>query len=281
LTRGSSPQYQISIREDGSSGQARREGLDPSFRWDDAGGGVDAIDLNLLPAIKQFNRLWAKWLQDKLQQANVVVHKTTMGFKGLDLAVDSARLLYKPGLENAKSVALDASYLYSMYSGVNGYSALVSGAEVVYQVQLGEYQKAFNTGAATLNAMALPYILAMCNRPYLGFAYGIWVAASTAYNAVLNAYSFVLELKENDANIKSDVAHKELVERSTVYPSQAVHEEVLKAKHIATTSLPMNYEHCMELSGTEGPEYYCYNLEDQVLERVVLTVEGGAVIEQL
>jgi hypothetical protein len=210
--------------EDGSSGQARREGLDPSFRWDDAGGGVDAIDLNLLPAVEQFNRLWAKWLQDKLYQVNTVVHKTTVGFKGLDLAVDSARLLYKPDLENAKSVALDASYLYGMYSGVNGYSAIVNGAEVAYQLHSGEYHKAFNTGAATLNAMALPYILTMCNRPYLGFAYGIWVAASTAYSAVINAYSFALELSEKDANLKSTVAYKELAEWLAVSPLQGAYD---------------------------------------------------------
>jgi tetratricopeptide (TPR) repeat protein len=292
LTRGSSPQYQISMCEDGSSGQARRKGLDPSFRWDDAGGGVDAIDLNLLPAIEQFNRLWAKWLQDKLHQVNAVVHKTTMGFKGLDLAVDSARLLYKPDLENAKSVALDASYLYSMYSGVNGYSALVSGAEIAYQLHSGEYHSAFNTGAATLSAMALPYILAMCNRPYLGFAYGILVAASTAYTAALNAYSFVLELKEKDANLKSTVAYKELVEwlaassLQTLYDFEACATEyklqindllfekaIVKAKTqgefeqeaeaLMAKHHSQSYEHCVEVRSEDvkpSSEYDCYNM---------------------
>jgi tetratricopeptide (TPR) repeat protein len=283
-------------RKFGSSGQARGLGLDPSFRWDDAGGGGtldNAINLNPLPVIEQFNRLWAKWVQDKLRQVNAAVYKTTIGFKGLDLAVDSARLLYKPGLENAKSVALDASYLYSMYSGVNGYSALVSGAEVTYQVHSGEYHKAFNTGAATLNAMALPYILAMCNRPYLGFAYGIWVAANTAYTAALNAYSFVQELKEKDANLKSTVAYKELVEwlaasslqtlydfeaRATEYKRQIndllfektivkaktqgefeQEAEALMAKHHSHS-----YEHCVEVRSEEdvkpSSEYDCYNM---------------------
>jgi hypothetical protein len=36
--------------------------------------------------------------------------------------------------------------------------------------------------------------LAHANRPYLGFVYGLVIAASTAYNAMENAYSFVLEL---------------------------------------------------------------------------------------
>jgi hypothetical protein len=285
------------------------------------------LAINLLPAIDQFNRLWAKWVQDKLHQVNVMVHKTAMGFKGLDLAVDSARLLHKPGLENAKSVALDASYLYSMYSGVNGYSALVSGAEVVYQVHLGEYHKAFNTGAATLNAMALPYILAMCNKPYLGFAYGIWVAASTAYSAVLNAYSFALELSENDANLKSTVAHKELVEWLAASPLQGVYDfearateyklqinELLFEKatvkaqgefgqkvfdyiYLPTltenyslstiTSGSMVYDFCREAKAPQGIEsglehYYCYSVERQVLDHVVITGDRGLeVVERL
>jgi hypothetical protein len=81
-----------------------------------------------------------------------------------------------------------------MVVGVNGYSTLVSGAEVVYQLHLGEYQKACDVAIGASAAMALPAILAMANRPYLGFVYGAWVAATTAYNAVENAYSFVLEL---------------------------------------------------------------------------------------
>jgi hypothetical protein len=196
LTRGSSPQYQISIREDGSSGQARRKGLDPSFRWDDAGGGVDAIDLNLLPAVEQFNRFWTKWVQDKIIQVNSVIYKTTLGFKGLDLMVDSARLVYEPEIDNAKKVVYDVSHLYGMVVGVNCYSVLVSGADVAYQLQLGEYQKACDVAIGAGSAMALPVILAMLNRPHLGFVYSMWVAASTAYNAIENAYSFALELTE-------------------------------------------------------------------------------------
>jgi Tfp pilus assembly protein PilF len=185
-----------SICEDGSSGQARRKGLDPSFRWDDAGGGVDAIDLNLLPVIKQFNRLWAKWVQDKIIQVNSVVYKTTLGFKGLDLMVDSARLVYEPEIDNAKKVVYDVSHLYGMAVGVNGYSTLVSGAEVAYQLHLGEYQKACEVAISTASAMALPAVLAVLNRPYLGFIYGVWMAASTAYNAIENAYSFASALTE-------------------------------------------------------------------------------------
>jgi hypothetical protein len=250
------------------------------------------LAVNLLPVIEQFNRLWAKWLQDKLCQVKLAVHKTTIGFKGLDFAVDSARLLYKPGLENAKSVALDASYLYSMIEGVNGYSVIVNGAEVVYQMHSGEYHKAFNTGAATLNAIVLPYILAVCNRPYLGFAYGIWAAASTAYNAALNAYSFVLELKEKDANLKSTVAYKELVEwlaasslqilygfeacateyklqindllfEKTIVKAKTEGEFEQRAEALMAKHHSQSYEHCVEVRSEDvkpSSEYDCYNM---------------------
>jgi tetratricopeptide (TPR) repeat protein len=185
---------------------------------DDAGGGVlaedglpasrssesvvwpraannDELAVNLLPAIEQFNRLWAKWVQDKIIQVNSVIYKTTLGFKGLDLIVDSARLAYEPEIDNAKKVAYDASQLYGMVVGVNGYSTLVSGAEVAYQLHLGEYQKACDVAIGASSAMVLPAILAIVNRPYLGFIYGAWVAASTAYDALENAYSFALELE--------------------------------------------------------------------------------------
>jgi hypothetical protein len=70
----------------------------------------------------------------------------------------------------------------------------VSGAEVAYQLHLGEYQKASDVAAGAIASMALPVILAHANRPYLGFVYSVWVAANTAYNALDNAYSFALEI---------------------------------------------------------------------------------------
>jgi hypothetical protein len=72
--------------------------------------------------------------------------------------------------------------------------------------------------------MALPYILSLGNRPYLGFAYGVWAAVSTAYNAALNAYSFALELNEDDAGLKSKVAHKELTEWLAESPLQYLYD---------------------------------------------------------
>jgi tetratricopeptide (TPR) repeat protein len=156
------------------------------------------LALNLLPAVKQFNECWEKWVMNKLHKANAVIYETTLEFKKLDLAVDSVRFVHDPGLDTAKKVAIDAAYLYSLVEGVNGYSTLVSGTEVVYQLHLGEYQKAFDVAAGSLSAMALPVILAHVNRPYLGFVYSLFVAASTAYNAMENAYSFALELAGRD-----------------------------------------------------------------------------------
>jgi tetratricopeptide (TPR) repeat protein len=193
----------------------------------------DGLAINLLPAIKQFNRLWAKMLRDKLRKTNAVLHKTTMGFNALDVVVDSARLAHQPTALGFKKVVLDYAHLRGMYEGVNTYSLVISGAEAVYQVGMGEYHKAFDVVAGTLNAMALPFILARVDRPYLGFAYGAWMVVNTAYHAVINAYSFVLEITGEDAQLKSKVAYKDLTEWLSASPLQALHGFDVDAQNYA------------------------------------------------
>jgi hypothetical protein len=204
-------------------------------------------------------------VQNKLRQINCGINKINIGFKGLDLAVDSARLLQQPDLVSAKRVVLDASYLYSMYSGINGYSALVSGVEVVYQMHLGEYQKAFNSGTATLNAMALPYILAVGNRPYLSFAYVLCVTMQTMYNAIDNAYGFILELMSENAVLKSAIAYKELTEWLSFSPLQGMYnfESCAREYKLLINSLLFEKEKSiigakMKAKGEFGQEVFDY-----------------------
>jgi tetratricopeptide (TPR) repeat protein len=159
-----------------------------------ANSGIGVIEVNLLQAIKQFNGLWEKWLQDKLSQIDITMYKTNLALKGLDLAVDSGRLLLDPSLNNAKKVALDSAHFYSMYSGVNGYSAVVSGAEAAYQLQQGEYQKAFGIVTTTAAFTSLPYVIAYTGRVELKLGYLLCITGYTAYHAIANALSFAQEL---------------------------------------------------------------------------------------
>jgi tetratricopeptide (TPR) repeat protein len=183
-----------------------------------------AITIDLLPAINEFNSLWTKWLHYKLLAINSMIHKATIVFKGLDVSVDFAKLLYEPNAVNSKKLALDSSYLYGMYTGVNGYSTFVSGIDVVYQMYFGRYQKAFNVGATTLSAMSLPYILAMSNRPYLRLIYGAYITIHTMYAAIKNLYDFVQELMSDDSALRSAIAYKELASWLAVSPLQAVYD---------------------------------------------------------
>jgi hypothetical protein len=140
------------------------------------------------------------------------LHRASVWFKTLDFVVDSARLAQEPSMPLLKKVALDYAHLQAMVSGVNSYSAMIAGAETLYQLQLGEYQKAFYTAATTTSAMALPIILAMANRPYLGLAYGALVILGTGYSAITNAHSFAVEFGSSSATMRSAIAYKDLSE---------------------------------------------------------------------
>lgn len=255
----------------------------------------DELPLNLLPAIQQFDRLWTKWLQNKLHQINSAVYKVTVWFGGLNIAIDSARLMHQPNLANVKKVALDSSYLYSMYSGVNGYSAAISGVEAAYQISLGEYQQAFNIVVTTVSATALPYILIQVGNPYLSLAYGTLMAMYTVGNAISNAYEFATELMAKDAALKSAEAYKSLFEWCSASPLQAVYDfkadamnyklqvnailferEKLEAK-AQTYDKPefgqKAFDYCKE---AKVDERYCFdNPEEQTLEQVAAIGDNG------
>jgi hypothetical protein len=70
-------------------------------------------------------------LSKVLPDIQIVIHKTTIGFKSFDTTVDAARLIYEPTLQNTNKAVLDCAYLYSMYQGINGVSAVISGSEAI------------------------------------------------------------------------------------------------------------------------------------------------------
>jgi hypothetical protein len=286
-----------------------------------------------------------KLLGDAIAKANSMLHRASIGFKALDVAVDSARLAQEPTMVQAKKLTLGYAYLHGMIAGVNKYSAAISGAEVIYQMHLSEYQKAFEVATTTLSAMFLPALLAMANRPYLGFVYGVWIATSTVYNTALNAYSLTLDLSHDDARLKSTTAYKNLAEQLAASPLQALHDfgaqateyklqindmlfekekAIIKAhlpgefgqkvfdyvhlpaltesyglmknmirgtlteeeaktlllKQVTITHGSLHYNLCLEarsLQDDNVEHYYCYNLEEQLLDHVTIT--GGNNLE--
>jgi hypothetical protein len=167
---------------------------------------------------------------NSLAKLKTDLHRSSVLFKTLDFVIDSARLAREPSLPAFKKLVLDYAYLQAMVSGVNSYSAMIAGTETLYQLQLGEYQQAFKIASTTMRAMALPVILAMVNRPYLGLAYGAWITASTAYGVITNAYSFATEFRSNDAALRSASAYKDLAEWMSDSPLQALHDFGAKVK---------------------------------------------------
>jgi tetratricopeptide (TPR) repeat protein len=167
---------------------------------------------------------------NSLAKLKTDLHRASVLFKTLDFVVDSARVVKEPSILSFKKLALDYAYLQAMVSGVNSYSAMIAVAETLYQLQLGEYQQAFNIASSTMIAMALPFILAMANRPYLGVAYGVWMTASTAYCAITNAYSFATEFRSNDAALRSAKAYKDLSELLASSPLQSLYDFEAKVK---------------------------------------------------
>jgi hypothetical protein len=159
------------------------------------------------------DELYQNFFSKLLPTIQTSIHKLNVGFKMLDTAVDSGRLIYEPTFRNANKVALDSTYLYSMYSGANGLCAVVTGSEALYQTYLGEYTQAFQTIATTIAYMALPSLLAYTAIPHLGLAYGIGMAAYTGYSAITNSYSFYLERSSNiESTLKSLMDYRDLMQ---------------------------------------------------------------------
>jgi hypothetical protein len=206
---------------------------------------------------------------------NSILHRASVWFKALDLVIDSARLVQEPTMAQTKKLTLDYAHLQGMVSGVNGYSVMIGVAETMYQLQLGEYRTAFSVAAGTVSAMALPVILAMANRPYLGFAYGAWIATSTTYGAITNAYSFATEIGSSDLALRSATSYKDLAEWFAASPAQALHDFVAKAKEykLQINDLLFEKEKSIlqtQIKGEFGQKVFDYIYLPELLEKYVL-----------
>ena len=170
-------------------------------------------------------QMYQNLLPKLIPDIQALIYKTTIGFKSLDTTVDIARLIYEPTFQNVKKVALDSAYLYSMYQGINGVSAMISGSEAIYQTYYGEYTQAFQTATTTIGYMALPSLLAYTAIPCLSLVYGIGIATYTGYSAIINAYSFYLEKTSNiESILRSTTAYRDLTQTLSESPLQQLYD---------------------------------------------------------
>ncbi len=191
--------------------------------------GGEAEDFHTVNAFEELvgdkDQMYQNLLPKLLPNIQTVIHKSNVWFKVLDMAVDSGRLIYEPTLANTKKVALDSTYLSSMYHGVNGYSSIISAVDVLQLAYQEEYLQAIQQAVTTTAYMALPSLLAYTAIPHLGIAYGIGMATYTTYTAITNSYSFYLERTSDPESIlRSTMAYRDLAQTLSTSPLQQLYD---------------------------------------------------------
>jgi hypothetical protein len=212
-------------------------------------------------------------INDKLIAAQHTIYKANVGFKVLDISTDVLRVVHEPTSTNAIKGLVDATYLYVMYKGFNGYSLAISGAEVASQIYQGEYQAAMKHAATTAAYMALPSI-GYVGVP-LGVAYGAGMVVYTGYNGILNTYSFYQEYNGPDSELRSSIAYKDLAESLSNSPLQWIYdfEGMAKGYEVKLNELKLVGEKKVALEelkstyGEFGEKLYVYIYEPLIEEK--------------
>ena len=130
---------------------------------------------------------------DKLHEWQSMLHKASIGFKVLDIAVDTVRLYTNTTLDNFLKVATDFAHLSGMISGLNPLSAAANAVPVGYSLYQGDWWKAAEQVAISGAFIALPYAVSVALGPHGAILYGTVVTACVGYKSLSNAYSFYRE----------------------------------------------------------------------------------------
>lgn len=138
------------------------------------------------------------------------LHDMSIGFKALDVAINSIRFAQEPTASNARKVIIESAHLYTMFSDFNWYSNVVNMADIIYSGYLGEYNKVLQYALVTVTYMGLPYAAACFGASQIVLIYNIFVASYSAYSALSNLYSLYEEYLRDDWALKSDAAYAEL-----------------------------------------------------------------------
>ena len=241
---------------------------------------------------EEFNRPLnaQKLIEEKIQEIQPIIYKVGMGFKILDTAIDGIRLIHEPTIEHVKKVTIESTYVYSMYSGVNGYSSVISGADILCKIYQGEYLQAFNQATTTISYMLIPTMIGYASVPYLGFIYGITMTAYTGYSAVTNAYSLYSEYNAENHGLKSAVAYKALFETLSNSPIQKVYDFVYVSKKYEVKINNMNLgteqfqiKQQLETKGEFSQKLYKYIYTTMLEEKYTLlnkVVQGSITQEE-
>ncbi|MEK6734066.1 MAG: hypothetical protein AABY27_03065, partial [Pseudomonadota bacterium] len=202
-------------------------------------------------------------LYEKIQAIQPFISKANIGFKAIDTAVDVTRLIYIPTIDNAKVVLLDSTYIYSMYAGINSYSSIISGYDILYKAYQGEYYQAIIQAKTTISYMLLPYMISYIGIPCVGFAYSAGIAVYTGYSAITNAYSFYNEYHKEDFKLTSVNSYKNLAEYLAGTSFQKFYDLTSKAKEYEKAA----YKITLEAKGVFGQKLYEYIYSSVIEEK--------------
>ncbi|MHC0448538.1 MAG: hypothetical protein ACRY3E_00305 [Candidatus Lariskella arthropodorum] len=136
------------------------------------------------------------------------LYNVAVGFKVLDTAIDTTRLLYEPTANNATKVIVDSAHIYSAFYGWNWPSVFVTVADGIYSGYIGEYGKVLQNAGMKVAYMGLSYVAMY--TPQLALVYSLLTAGCSAYNALSNSYSLYKEYMQDDWSLKSDAAYADL-----------------------------------------------------------------------
>lgn len=202
-----------------------------------------------------------KFINDKIQTIHPLIYQANIGFKAADAFIDLISLIYTPTLGNARKALLDATSMYSMCKGINGYSALINGADIAYKAYHGEYTQAFTQSITTVGYMLIPMTISYLANPYLGFLYGVTAMLYSGYNTITNAYSFYNEFNQKDFNLNSNIAYQTIAEKLSTTYLQKFYDFTSKAKEYEKSA----YKIKLEDKGEFGENLYKY-IHSRVIE---------------
>lgn len=218
-----------------------------------------------------------KYVNEKIQAVQPFIYKTNIGFKVFDTVIDTTRLIGVPTIDNAKKVLIDTTYLYSMYSGVNGFSVIINGVDIGYKVYQGEYGQALTQGLTTASYMLIPVAISFVAIPYVGFMYGATLAIHSGYSAINNAYSLYQEYNSVERQLKSGIAYKDISEFLANSPLQRIHDFVDKSRYyeVKINAISLKIEKAqikqkLEIKGEFGSKLYDYIYMPMLEEKYTL-----------
>ncbi len=183
------------------------------------------------------------------------------------------------------------AYLYSMYSGVNGFSVIINGVDVGYKIYQGEYGQALTQGLTTVSYMLIPAVISFVAIPYVGFMYGATLATHGGYSAINNAYSLYQEYNSVEWQLKSVIAYKDISEFLANSPLQQTHNFTTKSKYyeVKINDISLEIEKTqikqqLEIKGEFGQKLYDYVYTPMLEEKydsLNKMIQGGFTEEQV